>query len=148
MVVLVEGMSRKSNSEDPKLTGRSDTNHRCVFPDVPVPIFDRSQCRSMFLICILNYLIPCNYVRCSNESNFFRSRKWVPCQTWRLCSNENYTRSGNNFVWRGERPYHTHRLQKYFWKDQQSDRDFIIRMEMNRQYIFIFTRGWAVIFWC
>jgi hypothetical protein len=43
MVVLVEGPSRRSSAENPKLTGRSDTNHRCVFPDLAVPLFDRGR---------------------------------------------------------------------------------------------------------
>nr|CCA18278.1 CDK5 regulatory subunitassociated protein 1 putativ [Albugo laibachii Nc14]CCA18448.1 CDK5 regulatory subunitassociated protein 1 putativ [Albugo laibachii Nc14] len=36
-VVLVQGASRRSTDENPKLTGLTDTNKRCVFPDVMMP---------------------------------------------------------------------------------------------------------------
>ncbi|RLN93288.1 hypothetical protein BBJ28_00007903 [Nothophytophthora sp. Chile5] len=36
-VVLVQGASRRSTDEDPKLTGLTDTSKRCVFPDQEMP---------------------------------------------------------------------------------------------------------------
>lgn len=36
-VVLVQGASRRSNDADPKLTGLTDTNKRCVFTDTLMP---------------------------------------------------------------------------------------------------------------
>lgn len=37
-VVLVQGPSRRSTDENPKLTGLTDTNKRCVFTDTAMPV--------------------------------------------------------------------------------------------------------------
>jgi hypothetical protein len=48
-LVLVEGQSKKSTLEKPELTGRSDSNHRCILDDVLVPEFDND---GLFICCI------------------------------------------------------------------------------------------------
>lgn len=48
-VVLVQGASRRSTDQNPKLTGLTDTNKRCVFPDVMMPtsLQQHSQLKSV-----------------------------------------------------------------------------------------------------